>query len=162
MSSQRVVRRAVDDWRINVSKHDDVERATGTVAEIVLNSASDGVRADGERRTGWRSANQIGDDAGAGVAHDWQRIGNIGEARACQRGKARLDDDIGRANDVEAGTVGASDAAKRDRFCAEIHDATDLTDPVCRDRRPVGDKERAENRDAVRAAQWNICPAGGP
>ena len=73
-----------------------------------------------------------------------------------------MDDDVGRADDVETGTVGASDAAKRDGLRAEIHDAADLPDPLRRDRGPVGDKERTENRDGVGAAQRNVCPTRRP
>lgn len=153
---------AVDDGRINVAEHDDVKRTSHTVAEIVLHDASDRVRADGEWRTRRRSESNVGDDTGAGVAHDWQRIRNIGEACSREGTQTRLNDDVGRADDVETRTVGSKDTAKRDGLSAEVHDATHLTNPLRRDRRPIGDKERAKNRDAVGTAEWNIRPTRRP
>ena len=67
-------------------------------------------------------------------------------------------DDVGRADDIETGTVGASDTAKRDRLSAKVHDTADLTDPLRRDSGPVGDKERTKNCDWAGAARWNVCP----
>jgi hypothetical protein len=150
--------RTIDDGRINIAQHDNVECASGGVAEIVLHDASDSVRADGERRSGYGRANQIGDDAGTSVAHDWQRIRDICEARSRHRRKACLHDDVGRADDVETRTVCSSDTAKRDGLSAKVHDAANLTDPLRGDRGPISDKERTKNCDRARATRWNVRP----
>lgn len=109
-----------------------------------MNEASDGVRADRERRSGRWETNQVCDDAGTGVAHDWQRIGNIGEARTRCGIQTRLHDDVGRTDERET-IAGISQSAEQDGFRTEIHDTARLTDPLRGHGRPIGRDERTED-----------------
>ena len=136
--------RTVNDGWGNIAQHDDVKRAGGTVAEIVLDEASDSVRADRERRSGWWETNQVRDDAGTGVAHDWQRVNDICEARTRCGIKTRLHDDVGRTDERET-IAGISQSAELDSLKAKIHDAARLTDPLRGHGRPIGRNEGAED-----------------
>ena len=148
---------AGDDGWINVAQHDDIKRAGGSVAEIILNNPRNGVRADGEWRSGRREAKNIGDvaDAGVGDEREWEK--DIRRAGACGGVQTSLHDDVRRADDVEAGTVSGWQGSEEDCLRAKIHNTASHADPVGGDEWPVGNVGNGKS-DRTRAAERDIRP----